>query len=142
MDSTESLSHSKWECKYRVIFIPKCRRKVIYEKLRPHLGEVFRKLAEQKESRILEGHLMSEPRAHADLDSAKVCGVAGNRVHQGEERDSLGQGVWRAEAKFRGAAFLGAGILDIDGGRNEAVVRDYIRNQEKGDQRLEQMLPW
>ena len=60
MDSTESLSHSKWECKYHVIFIPKCRRKTIYEKLRPHLGEVFRKLAEQKESRILEGHLMAD----------------------------------------------------------------------------------
>ena len=60
MDSTESLSHSKWECKYHVIFIPKCRRKVIYEKLRPHLGDVFRKLAEQKESQVLEGHLMAD----------------------------------------------------------------------------------
>lgn len=58
MDLSESLSHSKWECKYHVIFVPKCRRKTLYEKLRPHLGEVFRKLAEQKESRILEGHMM------------------------------------------------------------------------------------
>jgi putative transposase len=60
MDPTESLSHSKWECKYHIVFIPKCRRKTLYEKLRPHLGEVFRKLAEQKESRILEGHLMAD----------------------------------------------------------------------------------
>jgi putative transposase len=60
MDSAESLSHSRWECKYNVIFTPKCRRKVLYEKLRPHLGEVFRKLAEQKESRILEGHLVPD----------------------------------------------------------------------------------
>jgi len=60
MDSTKSLSHSKWECKYHVIFIPKCRRKVIYEELRRHLDEVFRKLAEQKEFRVLEGHLMAD----------------------------------------------------------------------------------
>ena len=60
MDESESLSHSKWECKYHVVFIPKCRRKTLYEQLRRHLGEVFRKLAEQKESRILEGHLMPD----------------------------------------------------------------------------------
>jgi putative transposase len=58
MDEAESLSHSKWECKYHVVFIPKCRRKTLYEQLRPHLGEVFRKLAAQKESVVLEGHLM------------------------------------------------------------------------------------
>jgi putative transposase len=49
MDETESLSHSKWECKYHVVFIPKCRRKALYGELRRHLGEVFRKLAEQRE---------------------------------------------------------------------------------------------
>jgi putative transposase len=54
MDEFESLSHSKWECKYHVVFIPKCRRKVLYGSLRKHLGEVFRKLAEQKECRIDE----------------------------------------------------------------------------------------
>ncbi len=57
MDEYESLSHSKWERKYHVIFIPKCRRKTLYKELRQHLGEVFRRLAEQKQSRIEEGHL-------------------------------------------------------------------------------------
>src|SRR4026209_407978 len=60
MDAQGSLSHTKWECKYHVIFIPKFRRKALYEQLRQHLGEVFRRLAEQKESRIEEGHLMSD----------------------------------------------------------------------------------
>ena len=60
MDEYESLSHSKWECKYHVVFIPKCRRKTLYAELRRHLGEVFRKLAQQKESRIEEGHLMPD----------------------------------------------------------------------------------
>jgi putative transposase len=60
MDECESLSHTKWECKYHVVFIPKCRRKTLYGELRKHLGEVFRKLAMQKESRIEEGHLMPD----------------------------------------------------------------------------------
>src|SRR5271168_2689412 len=60
MDEHESLNHSKWECKYHVVFIPKCRRKTLYVQLRQYLGEVFRRLAEQKESRIEEGHLMSD----------------------------------------------------------------------------------
>jgi putative transposase len=60
MDDSESLSHSKWECKFHVIFIPKCRRKTLYEQLRPHLGEVFKKLVQYKESRIEEGHLMPD----------------------------------------------------------------------------------
>jgi hypothetical protein len=63
MDEYESLSHTKWECKYHVVFIPKCRRKTLYGNLRKHLGEVFRKLAEQKESRIEEGHLWGLSRA-------------------------------------------------------------------------------
>ena len=60
MDGNESLSHTKWECKYHVVFIPKGRRKVLYSQLREHLGEVFRGLAKQKESRIEEGHLMPD----------------------------------------------------------------------------------
>jgi len=60
MDEYESLSHSKWEFKYHVVFILKGRRKVLYKSLRQHLGEVFRKLAEQKESRIEEGHLQTD----------------------------------------------------------------------------------
>lgn len=58
MDEFESLNHSRWECKYHVVFIPKCRRKTLYARLRQHLGEVFRQLAQRKECQILEGHLM------------------------------------------------------------------------------------
>ena len=60
MDELDSLSHSKWECKYHVVFISKCRCKTLYEQLRQCLGELFRKLAEQKESRSEEGHLMPD----------------------------------------------------------------------------------
>src|SRR5450432_1796980 len=58
MDEYGSLNHTKWECKYHVVFIPKCRRKILYGEFRRHLGPVFKTLTEQKESRIEEGHLM------------------------------------------------------------------------------------
>src|SRR5271156_5851266 len=60
MNEYESLSHTTWDCKYHVVFIPKCRRKTLYQELRRHLGEVFRKLALQKESKVEEGHLMPD----------------------------------------------------------------------------------
>ena len=60
MNDYQSLSHTKWACKYPVVFIPKYRRKVLYGQLRSHLGEVFRELARQKESAIEEGHLQPD----------------------------------------------------------------------------------
>jgi putative transposase len=55
MDEFESLSQSKWECKYHIVFIPKCRRKVLYASLRQHLGEVFRKLASRRRAGSRKG---------------------------------------------------------------------------------------
>ena len=60
MDKTESLSHTRWECKYHIVFIPKCRRRTLYGELRRHLGEVFRRLAAQKESQVEDSHLMPD----------------------------------------------------------------------------------
>ena len=60
MSDYKSQSHTRWECKYHVVFIPKYRKKAIYSELRKRLGDVFRRLAEQKESRIEEGHLMRD----------------------------------------------------------------------------------
>lgn len=60
MDDYESLSHSRRNREYNVSFIPKCRRKTLDSELREHLGEVFRRLAMQNESRVEEGHLMPD----------------------------------------------------------------------------------
>ncbi len=60
MDEYQTLNHTQWECKYHVIFIPKCRRTTLFGQLRADLGPVFRKLAEQKESQVEEGHTMSD----------------------------------------------------------------------------------
>src|ERR1700693_4056312 len=60
MNDYETLNHTTWDCKYHIVFIPKRRRKVLYQELRRHLGEVFRQLAAQKESKIEEGHLLPD----------------------------------------------------------------------------------
>jgi len=114
MDEYESLSHSKWECKYHVVFIPKCRRKTLYGELRRHLGEVFRKLAQQKESRIEDRSSDAGSRSHDDFDSAKIRGFAGGRIHQGQKCDPFGPCIQRKETQFCGAAFLGERVLRLD----------------------------
>ena len=59
-DLYQSLSHSRWDCKYHVVFVPKRRRKVLFGKTRRQLGEIFHALARQKECQIVEGHLMPD----------------------------------------------------------------------------------
>ena len=60
MEDVQTLTHAKWECKYHVVWIPKCRKKTLYEELRKHLGETFRDLAVQKECKVVEGHLLPD----------------------------------------------------------------------------------
>ena len=60
MRQDRSLSHSRWECKYHMVFIPKYRKKAIFGQIRRELGDVLKRLAQQKESWIEEGHLMSD----------------------------------------------------------------------------------
>ncbi len=57
MNNSQSLSHSRWDCKYHIVWIPKYRRKTLYGHIRQHLGEVIRELARQRESQVLEGHI-------------------------------------------------------------------------------------
>ena len=142
MDEFESLSHSKWECKYHVVFIPKCRRRTLYEQLRQHLGEVFRKLAERKECRIEEGHLMPDhvhmmisiPPKHA---VSQVIGYI-----KGKGAIHLARVYGERKRNFVGQHFWARGYFVSTVGRDEEVIRAYIKNQEKEDQRLEQMNLW
>ena len=60
MDAYRSLSHTVWDCKFHIVFIPQCRRRTLYAALRRHLGDVFRQLAAQKGCEIVEGHLMPD----------------------------------------------------------------------------------
>ena len=140
MQAYETLRHTTWDCKYHVVFIPKYRRKALYAQLRRDLGPVFRDLAEQKECKVEEGHLMSD-HVHMMLSvppKYAVSSVMGfikgksaihlARVYAGRRRNFVGQ-------HFRARGYWVSTV-----GKNEAAVRRYIQEQEKEDQRLEQLV--
>jgi len=142
MDKLESLSHTKWECKYHVVFIPKRRRKTLYEQLRRDLGEVFRRLAEQKESRIEEGHLMID---HVHMMIAIPPKYAVSQVIgfiKGKSAIYLARVYGERKRNFVGQHFWARGYYVSTVGRDEQTIREYIRNQEKEDERLDQMELW
>lgn len=142
MDSSESLSHSRWECKYHVVFIPKCRRKALFAELRRELGEVFRRLAEQKESRVLEGHLMPD-HVHMLLSippKYAVSQVVG--FIKGKSAIHIARVYGERKRNFVGQHFWARGFFVSTVGRDEEAVRDYIKHQEKEDERIDRMLPW
>ena len=142
MDEQGSLSHTKWECKYHVIFIPKFRRKALYEQLRQHLGEVFRRLAEQKESLIEEGHLMSD---HVHMMISIPPKYAVSQVVgfiKGKSAIHLARVYGERKRNFVGQHFWARGYFVSTVGRDEAVIREDIRHQEHEDKRLDQMNLW
>src|ERR1041384_4811172 len=132
MDDGESLSHSKWECKYHVVFIPKYRRKTLYGELRQHLGEVFRRLATQKESRVEEGHLMPD---HVHMMISIPPKYAVSQVIgyiKGKSAIHLARVYGERKRNFIGQHFWARGYFVSTVGRDEDAIREYIRRQEKG----------
>ena len=142
MDESRSLTHTKWECKYHVVFIPKCRRKVLYKELRRHLGEVFRQLAKQKESQIEEGHLMPD---HVHMLIAIPPKYAVSQVIgyvKGKSAIHLARVYGERKRNFVGQQFWARGFYVSTVGRDEEAVRKYIREQDEEDKRLDQMGLW
>ena len=134
-----SLSHTRWECKYHVVFIPKCRRKTLYGQLRQHLGEVFRELAARKESRVEEGHLMAD---HVHMMIAIPPKYAVSQVVgyiKGKSAIHLARVYGERKRNFVGQHFWARGYFVSTVGRDETVIREYIRRQEDEDRRLEQL---
>jgi putative transposase len=139
MEDSQSLSHTAWECKYHLVWIPKYRRKVLYEQLRRYLGDVLRELAMQKESKVLEGHLrpdhvhmlVSIPPKYAVsqvvgfLKGKSAIHIA--RVYAGRRRNFTGQHFWAR------------GYYVSTVGGDEEVIRQYIQRQEEEERRLEQL---
>ena len=139
MREVNSLNHTRWECKYHIVFIPKYRKKVLFGQIRKELGEVFHRLAKQKESFIEEGHLMAD-HVHIMISippkyavSQVVGFIKGKsaihiaRMYAGRKRNYVGQSFW-ARGYFASTV-----------GRDEKVIREYIRHQEDEDRRVDQL---
>ena len=139
MTNYRSLNHTKWECKYHVVFIPKYRKKVIFGQIRRYLGEVLRRLAEQRESRIEEGHLMGD-HVHMMISippKYSVSQVIG--YIKGKSAIHIAREFAGRKRNFVGQNFWARGYFVSTVGRDETVIRDYIRKQEQEDRRQEQL---
>jgi putative transposase len=135
MPDIDSLGHSRWECTYHIVFIPKYRRKALYSELRRLLGEVFRELAQQKESRIEEGHLLSDHvhRLISIPPKYAVSQVVG--YLKGKSAIHIARANAGRRRDFRGQHFWVRGYFVSTVGRDEQVIRSYIKRQEVEDQR-------
>lgn len=139
MDEPKTLNHSKYECKYHVVFIPKRWSNLLYKELRRDLGEIFKELARRKECEIEEGHLLPDhvhmmisipPKYAAALVIGFIKGKSAihiTRFYEGKKRNFVGQSFWAR------------GYCVSTVGRDEEVVREYIRNQEKEQARIDQL---
>jgi len=139
MNDSESLAHTKWKCKYHVVWIPKYRRKAFYGELRKYLGPALRDLAHQREPSVEEGHLnldhvhmlISIPPKYA---VSQVIGFIKGKSAIYIARTYLGR-----RQNFTGQQFWARGYYVSTVGRDEATIRAYIQKQEAEDQRLDQL---
>ena len=139
MDEPKTLNHSKWECKYHVVFIPKYRRKNLYKELRPKLGQVFRELARRKGCEIEEGHIMVD---HVHMMTSIPPKYAVSQVIgyiKGKSAIHIGRTYHNKKRNFVGEHFWARGYYVSTVGRDEDVVQEYIRNQENEDIRVDQL---
>ena len=140
MKQINSLSHSKWECMFHVTWIPKYRKKKIYGKLRQYLGKTLRELAKQKESEVLEGHLMSD-HVHMLISippKYAVAQVVG--FIKGKSAIAVARNFGGRTKNFTGQHFWARGYHVSTVGRNEETIRQYIKKHEKEDKRLDRQL--
>jgi putative transposase len=137
MNEGKSLSHTKWECKYHVVFIPKCRRRTLYGQLRRHLGNVLRRLAEQKESMLEKGHLMPD---HVHMLISIPPKYAVSQVVgyiKGKSAIHVARIYGECKRNFVGQHFWARGYFVSTLGRDEEVIRECIRRQEVEDKRID-----
>jgi len=139
VEDSRSLSHATWKCKYHLVWIPKCRRKALYEQLRQYFGEVLRDLAIQKESKVLEEHLrpdhvhmlVSIPPEYA---VAQVVGFI-----KGKSAIHIARSYAGRRKNLTGQHFWARGYYVSTVGADEEVIRQHIRRQEVEDRRLDQL---
>ena len=139
MEDEQSLRHTRWDCKYHVVWIPKYRKKTLYGQLRRYLGEVMRNLAIQRESMVIEGHLMSD-HIHMLISippKYSVSQVIG--YIKGKSAIHIARSYIGRRKNFTGQQFWARGYYVSTVGLDEEVIRSYIKKQEQEDQRLEQM---
>ena len=129
----QSLSHSKWDCKYHVVFVPKYRRKGMFGTIRQFLGPIFHELARQKECRIVEGHLMPD-HVHMCIEippKYSVASVIG--FLKGKSAIAIARQFKGKLQNFSGESFWARGYAVSTVGFELETVKRYIREQDIAD---------
>ena len=140
MRDYRSLAHTRWDCKYHVVFIPKKRQKLIYGQLRKFLGEVFHELSARKSCKIEEGHLMKDL-VHMCLSVPPKYAIS-NAVGyiKGKSAIAIARQFKGKQRNFNGEHFWVRGYFVSTVGLDEEMVREYIRTQEANDESRDQMV--
>ncbi len=129
--SYQSLSHSRWDCKYHLVFVPKYRKKKLYGEIRRYLGPVFRELARQKECEILEGHMVQD-HVHMLISIPPKYSVSQITGYiKGKSAIAVARHFGGRKRNFNGESFWARGYAVSTVGYEELKIRDYIRNQEQ-----------
>lgn len=139
MKYSNKLSHTAWDCKYHLVWIPKYRKKVIYGKIRSQLGDILRELALHRESNILEGHLMGD-HVHMMVSippKYSVSQVVG--YMKGKSAIHIARTYAGCSRNFVGQNFWARGYFVSTVGKDEDAVRQYIQKQEINDRRFDQL---
>ncbi len=139
MNTYNKLSHTTWDCKYHLVWIPKYRKKVLYGNLRTYLGEVFRKLALQKESNIIKGHLMGD---HVHMLVSIPPKYAVSQIVgylKGKSAIHIARTYAGRKKNFVGQSFWARGYFVSTVGRDEETVRRYIKRQDETDRKNDQL---
>ena len=133
MSDYKSLSHSKWDCKYHLVFIPKCRRKKLYGEIRKYLGKIFHELAQQRECKILEGHMVQD-HVHMMIEIPPKYSVAEVVGYiKGKSAIAVARQFGGRQRSFNGERLWARGYAVSTVGFNETQIRSYIQNQEQLD---------
>ena len=139
MKQLQSLRHTVWECKYHIVWIPKCRKRVLYGQFRQYLGEIIRELGRQRESSVLEGHLMPD---HIHILISIPPKYAVSQVIgfiKGKSAIHIARAYLGRKQNFTGQKFWARGYHVSTVGADEAAIREYIKKQEAEDRRLDQL---
>ena len=142
MNDYRSLAHTTWECKYHLVFIPKFRRKELYGDLRKYLGEVFQGLAMQRECKVEEGHLQPD-HVHMMVSvppKYSVSQIVG--FIKGKSAIQIARNFLGKKRNYTGEHFWARGYFVSTTGKDEEIVREYIRRQSEEDKRLDQLQLW
>ena len=131
---TQSLAHTKWLCKYHIVFTPKYRRKVIYNQYRNSLREILRRLCEYKGVKIIEGEFMADHVHMLVLIPPKIAVSSFMGYLKGKSALMMFDKHANLKYKFGNRHFWSEGYYVSTVGLNEATVKKYIREQELHDQ--------